>query len=51
MTFIYSFHPRGAHVAMCDGSVHFLSESVSREVLIRLLAASDGELLRDQDWR
>ncbi len=49
--FVYSFHPGGAHVAMCDGSVHFLSEAVSRDVLIRLLAATDGEVVRDQDWR
>jgi prepilin-type processing-associated H-X9-DG protein len=49
--FLYSFHPGGAHVVMCDGSVHFLAESVPRDVLIRLFAASDGEILRDQDWR
>ncbi|MFM8414422.1 MAG: DUF1559 domain-containing protein [Planctomycetota bacterium] len=40
---LFSDHPRGAHVAMCDGSVHFLSESTSDNVLTGLASRNGGE--------
>jgi prepilin-type N-terminal cleavage/methylation domain-containing protein/prepilin-type processing-associated H-X9-DG protein len=40
---LYSEHPRGAHVAMCDGSVHFLPESTSDAVLTGLASRNGGE--------
>jgi prepilin-type N-terminal cleavage/methylation domain-containing protein/prepilin-type processing-associated H-X9-DG protein len=39
---IYSEHPGGAHIAMCDGSVHFMSDDTG-EKLIRSLCSRDGE--------
>jgi prepilin-type N-terminal cleavage/methylation domain-containing protein len=47
----YSFHPHGAFVAMCDGSVHFLAETLSNEVLACLATRDSGDVVRDQDWR
>ena len=38
---LYGFHPAGANVAMCDGSVQFLSTSTEVQVLLRL-ASKDG---------
>lgn len=44
-TGIYSFHP-GAHAAMCDGSVHFLSLSTSPDINAARFTANDGDLVR-----
>ncbi|MCH7752417.1 MAG: DUF1559 domain-containing protein [Planctomycetes bacterium] len=41
---IRSDHPGGAQFAMCDGSVHFLSDSTDKKV-IRALCSRDGEEL------
>ncbi|MEM9187195.1 MAG: DUF1559 domain-containing protein [Planctomycetota bacterium] len=43
---IYSDHPGGAHVLMCDGSVHFLSDEVERS-LVHALASRGGEEITD----
>jgi prepilin-type processing-associated H-X9-DG protein len=48
---LYSFHSGGAHVAMCDGSIHFLSEHVSFDVLAALVTREGGEPIRDEGWR
>lgn len=40
---IYSFHPSGAHVAMCDGSVRFLSEDTSTGVVVELCSRDERE--------
>jgi prepilin-type N-terminal cleavage/methylation domain-containing protein len=37
----YSFHQGGVHIAMGDGSIRFLSESIHRD-LINALTSSDG---------
>jgi prepilin-type N-terminal cleavage/methylation domain-containing protein/prepilin-type processing-associated H-X9-DG protein len=39
---IHSDHPGGAQFAMCDGSVHFLSDDTAKKV-IRALCSRDGE--------
>jgi prepilin-type N-terminal cleavage/methylation domain-containing protein/prepilin-type processing-associated H-X9-DG protein len=39
---LFSDHPGGAHVLMCDGSVHFLSEDTEARVYFAL-ASRDGE--------
>ena len=39
---IYSDHPRGIHVLMCDGSVHFITEDTSKS-LIRSMSSRDGQ--------
>jgi prepilin-type N-terminal cleavage/methylation domain-containing protein/prepilin-type processing-associated H-X9-DG protein len=41
---IYSFHPNSAGVAMCDGSVQFLNQYMSPEVLVYLIGARDGQM-------
>lgn len=38
----YAFHAGGAHVALCDGTVRFVSQNISRETMARLHHFSDG---------
>jgi prepilin-type N-terminal cleavage/methylation domain-containing protein/prepilin-type processing-associated H-X9-DG protein len=42
---VYSFHNQGANVAMADGSVKFVQQSVKLEILIALLTRSYGEVI------
>jgi prepilin-type N-terminal cleavage/methylation domain-containing protein/prepilin-type processing-associated H-X9-DG protein len=44
---IYSFHPGGAMILMCDGSVRFLKASVKLDVVLQLLTRDRGEVLGD----
>jgi prepilin-type N-terminal cleavage/methylation domain-containing protein/prepilin-type processing-associated H-X9-DG protein len=44
---IGSNHPGGADVVMADGSVRFLADSISQQLLSRYSTRSDGELIRD----
>jgi prepilin-type processing-associated H-X9-DG protein len=39
---IFSFHPAGANAVFCDGSVRFLSESISGPVLRFLVTRDEG---------
>jgi prepilin-type N-terminal cleavage/methylation domain-containing protein/prepilin-type processing-associated H-X9-DG protein len=39
---IFSFHPSGANVLLCDGSVRLLSESISGTVLRYLVTRDEG---------
>lgn len=41
----FSFHAGGAHVVLCDGSVHFLGESIDAQVFTSLMSPDDGEVL------
>jgi prepilin-type processing-associated H-X9-DG protein len=39
---MFSFHPSGANVLLCDGSVRFLSESINGAVLRFLVTRDEG---------
>jgi prepilin-type N-terminal cleavage/methylation domain-containing protein/prepilin-type processing-associated H-X9-DG protein len=40
---LFSDHSGGAQVAMCDGSVHFIQESIEEMVLVRLATRASSE--------
>lgn len=42
---IYAFHTGGANILLCDGSVHFVSESLDRDVFAGLVTKAGGEVL------
>jgi prepilin-type N-terminal cleavage/methylation domain-containing protein/prepilin-type processing-associated H-X9-DG protein len=42
---IYSFHSGGANVVLCDGSVRFLKQSTSLDVVLQLLTRNRGEVI------
>ena len=42
---IYGFHPGGANVGFCDGSVRFLKDSVQVKVVFALATRDGGEPL------
>jgi prepilin-type processing-associated H-X9-DG protein len=46
---IYSFHSGGANFAFADGSVRFLSKSISLKTLVALLTAKSGDF-PGGDW-
>lgn len=48
---IHAFHPHGANVLLCDGSVLFLSEHQSNAVLGALMSRDGGEPILDEDIR
>ena len=41
---MYSFHPSGSNVLMCDGSTRFLNENSSLELIVGLSSRSGGEV-------
>ncbi|WP_165226438.1 DUF1559 domain-containing protein [Aquisphaera insulae] len=47
---IYSFHPLGANVGFCDGSVRFLKETVPVAIVFALATRNGGELLSVTDY-
>jgi prepilin-type N-terminal cleavage/methylation domain-containing protein/prepilin-type processing-associated H-X9-DG protein len=47
---VYSFHPGGANAVFADGSVHFLRESMSIQILAALVTRAGGEIVSDGDF-
>jgi len=47
---IHSDHLGGAHVVMCDASVHFLSDDTSKSLLRSLCSRDGGEDLSEADF-
>jgi prepilin-type N-terminal cleavage/methylation domain-containing protein len=47
---LYSGHPGGAHVLLCDASVQFLSESIQRSILLSLASRNGGEQINAGDF-
>jgi len=43
-------HAEGVQLALSDGSVRFLTESVDAVVLQRLAARNDGQVIREDPW-
>jgi prepilin-type processing-associated H-X9-DG protein len=41
---IYSWHTAGANALFCDGSVHFLQQSIAPQVVIALITRTSGEV-------
>jgi prepilin-type N-terminal cleavage/methylation domain-containing protein/prepilin-type processing-associated H-X9-DG protein len=41
---VYAFHPGGANVLMCDGSVQFLKAGLSRDIMVRLVSINEGDI-------
>jgi prepilin-type processing-associated H-X9-DG protein/prepilin-type N-terminal cleavage/methylation domain-containing protein len=47
---VYAFHPGGANVLFCDGSVHFLAETLSPSVLLCLHSADAGDIVSGDQY-
>ncbi|GAC1472755.1 MAG: DUF1559 domain-containing protein [Isosphaeraceae bacterium] len=47
---LYSFHNKGAHVVLGDGTVKFLNQSTNIAVLRALVSRSGKEVISDEDW-
>ncbi|GIW98861.1 MAG: prepilin-type N-terminal cleavage/methylation domain-containing protein [Pirellulaceae bacterium] len=47
---VYSFHPGGALIAFCDGSVHFVSEGIRGLTFAQLVAIDDGQVINDRGF-
>ncbi|QEG21064.1 DUF1559 domain-containing protein [Mariniblastus fucicola] len=41
----FSFHPGGANVVMCDGSVHFIQDNVDAPTFAALMSRNGGEVV------
>jgi prepilin-type N-terminal cleavage/methylation domain-containing protein/prepilin-type processing-associated H-X9-DG protein len=46
---IFSFHPGGANVVMADGSVRFLSQELSIQIISNLITRAGGEVVGNID--
>ncbi len=47
---IYSFHPQGANVVFCDGSVAFINQNVPLRIVARLITRAGGEVINPGDY-
>ncbi len=47
---IYGFHPGGANVGFCDGSVRFLKESVQVTIVFALATRDGGEMISSDSY-
>ena len=41
---VNSFHEGGCHVAFCDGSVHFISDTVASHIFAAIATINRGEI-------
>jgi prepilin-type processing-associated H-X9-DG protein len=48
---LYSFHPGGAQVAMVDGSIQFLPESIPTETMLALITRELGDVTDGDTFR
>jgi prepilin-type N-terminal cleavage/methylation domain-containing protein len=48
---LYAFHPGGALVAMCDGSVHFIREGTQFSILAAMVSQEGGEVVDSKAWQ
>jgi hypothetical protein len=46
----FGFH-QGAVIAMCDGSVMLMPESMPREIIVALLSRDGSEIITASDWQ
>jgi prepilin-type processing-associated H-X9-DG protein len=42
---LYSFHPGGVYVALVDGSVQFIHDSIETNLMFSLITRSSGEMV------
>jgi prepilin-type processing-associated H-X9-DG protein len=47
---IFGHHPEGTNFAFADGSVRFLKETISPELIRKLITCNGGELLSSDDY-
>jgi prepilin-type processing-associated H-X9-DG protein len=47
---LYSFHPGGAQTAMADGSVHFLSDSTSPDLILAFVSRAGDEVAEQESF-
>ncbi len=48
---LYSFHPGGVHILMCDGAVRFLRQSAVMNTVAMLLDPKDGLICPTDDYQ
>ena len=46
----YAFHPGGAHMLFCDGSVHYVAESLDPLTFFQVTIMDDGMPIAKQYW-
>jgi prepilin-type processing-associated H-X9-DG protein len=47
---IYSFHPQGANVLFCDGTVSFLNQDIPVRLVARLITRAGEEVIDPRDY-
>ena len=45
----FSFHPGGANVVLCDGSTHFLTDTINSVLFQALMSANNGDIVSFDD--
>ncbi|WP_197528932.1 DUF1559 domain-containing protein [Aeoliella mucimassa] len=46
---LYAFHPGGAHILLCDGSVQMVTDTLDRDVFAGLVTKAGSEIIADSD--
>jgi hypothetical protein len=50
MKALFGNHPGGTETGFCDGSVHFLRETVNPDLLRRLMTRDGGEVIGPDEY-